>query len=80
MEGLYTREQAADKLGMSTDTLDRERARGAIAYIQRRPGCKVFFSTTAIQEYLARNTRPATPPQEIRVTYRRRRPRKEVPA
>lgn len=80
MESLYTKQQAADKLGMSTDTLDRERARGAIAYIQRRPGCKVFFSDAAIQEYLARHTHPATPPAETRVTYRHRRARKEVPA
>lgn len=70
---LMTRKEAAAKLGISVDLLDQERSAGRLAYIQRKPGCKVWITDEAIAEYLARATRQARP--ELRTTrtaYRRR--------
>ena len=66
---LMTRKEAAARLGMSLPTLDIERSTGRLAYIQRKPGSKVWITEEAIAEYLARATHQARP--EIR-TYRRR--------
>lgn len=77
MDNHYTRQEAAERLGISTDTLDRERSQGRISYIQRKPGGKVLISETAILEYIARNTHRAKPQAEICGTYRKRRVRKE---
>ncbi len=71
---LLTRKEAAAMLGMSLPTLDAERSTGRLAYIQRKPGSKVWITEEAIAEYLARATHPARPAmREVRETYRRRR-------
>ena len=56
---LMTRKEAAARLGISVDLLDQERSAGRLAYIQRKPGCKVWITDEAIAEYLARATRQA---------------------
>lgn len=73
MPKLLTRSQAAERLGISCDTLDRLRAERKIAYIQHKPGGKVWISEDAIAEYIVRATSPAQPPQPVVATYRRRR-------
>lgn len=75
MQGtLLTRKEAAARLGMSLVTLDAERAGGHLAYIQRKPGGKVWITEEAIAEYLARATHQARPEfVRTRETYRRRR-------
>mgnify|MGYP001109738152 CR=1 FL=1 len=67
---LMTRKEAAAHLGMSLPTLDAERTAGRLAYIQRKPGSKVWITDEAIAEYLARATHQARP--EVK-PYRRRR-------
>ena len=61
---LLTRKEAAARLGISVDLLDQERHTGRLAYIQRKPGSKVWLTEEAITEYLARITHQARP--EIR--------------
>ena len=73
MESLMTREQAALALGISTDTLDRLRKAGKIAFVQHVPGGKVWFSQRALDEFLARSTHPARPEAPTQGTYRKRR-------
>ena len=74
MSGLLTRKEAAARLGMSEDLLDSERSSGHLAYIQRKPGGKVWITEDAIAEYLARATHPARPNLRAATgTYRRRR-------
>jgi len=74
MSTLLTRKEAAAKLGITVATLDSERVSGHIAYIQRKPGGKVWITEEAIAEYLARATHPARPQVRIdRETYRKRR-------
>ena len=69
---LYTKKEAAERLGMSVWTLDMERAAGQIAYIQRKPGGRVLISEEAIAEYLARATHPARPDfRQVRTGRRR---------
>ncbi len=74
MAGLLTRKEAAARLGISEDTLDAERNEGHLAYIQRKPGGKVWITEEAISEYLEKATHPAK--SAIRLagsTYRKRR-------
>ena len=74
MSNLLTRKEAAARIGVSVDTLDDERASGRLAYIQRKPGCKVWITEEAIADYLTRATHPVRPlPRTTRDTYRRRR-------
>ena len=73
MSGLLTRKEAAAKLGVTVATLDAERASGHLAYIQRKPGGKVWISETAIEEYIARATHPARPVRTAQQTLRKRR-------
>lgn len=74
MSNLLTRKEAAARLGVSVDTLDAERSSGHLAYIQRKPGGKVWITEEAINDYLARATHPVRPPVRMtRDTYRRRR-------
>lgn len=71
---LLTRKEAAARLGMSLPTLDLERNTGRLAYIQRKPGCKVWITEDAVAEYLARITHSARPERQMTVwNYRRRR-------
>ena len=70
---LMTRQEAANLLGMSLPTLDLERTTGRLAYIQRKPGSKVWITDEAIAEYLARATHQARPElRAVRAPYRRR--------
>ena len=74
MSVLLTRKEAAARLGISVDTLDAERASGHLAYIQRKPGGKVWIAEEAINDYLSRATHPVKPAVRMtRETYRRRR-------
>ena len=68
---LMTRKEAAARLGMSLPTLDQERSTGRLAYIQRKPGSKVWITEEAIAEYLARATHHARP--ELKTVKWRRR-------
>lgn len=71
---LLTRKEAAARLGISVDTLDAERASGHLAYIQRKPGGKVWIAEEAITDYLTRATHPVKPTVRMtRDTYRNRR-------
>lgn len=58
---LLTRKEAATRLGVSLATLDAERNSGHLAYIQRKPGGKVWITEEAIVEYLARATHQVRP-------------------
>ena len=73
MEALLTRKEAAERLGITVDTLNAERRGGFLTYIQRKPGGKVWIPETAIEEYLARATHPARPGRMVVQTYRKRR-------
>jgi len=73
MKELLTRKEAAERLGISVDTLDAERKAGYLAYIQRKPGGKVWITEAAIEEYLVRATHPARPERMVVQTYRKRR-------
>lgn len=73
MSELLTRREAAERLGISEDTLDRLRKRGQLAYVQPVPMGKVWITAEAIEEYLARVTHPALPVAPARETYRRKR-------
>lgn len=75
MSELLTRREAAERLGISEDTLDRIRKRGQIAYVQPVPLGKVWITAEAIAEYLARVTHPARPAAPAGDTYRKRRTR-----
>ena len=57
-------------MGISVDLLDQERSAGRLAYIQQKPGSKVWITEEAIAEYLARATHQARPEMK---TIRRRR-------
>ena len=66
--------EAAERLGVSVNTLDMERSAGHLAYIQRKPGGKVWITEDALTEYLARVTHQARSERKSGVeTYRRRR-------
>jgi predicted site-specific integrase-resolvase len=74
MGALLTRKEAAARLGVSLVTLDAERSEGLLAYIQRRPGGKVWITEDAISEYLERMTHRAKPAIRLAgTTYRKRR-------
>ena len=67
---LLTRKEAAARLGVSVCLFDQERSAGRLAYIQRKPGSKVWITEEAIAEYLARITHQARP--EMKAVKRRR--------
>lgn len=73
MSKLLTRKQAAEMLGISLNTLDAERTSGRLAYIQRKPGGKVWIREEALEEYLARGTHQARPERAIQGTLRKQR-------
>lgn len=75
---LLTREQAAERLGISVSTLDYERLSGNLEYIQRKRYGKVWITDEAIKAYLARGTHSVKPEKPARInspynTYRKRR-------
>lgn len=73
MQGMLSRKQAAERLGMSEDTLDAERRAGRLAYVQRKANGRVWIPEEAIAEYIARATHPARPARVIVDTYRKKR-------
>lgn len=74
MNNLLTRREAAARLGIGLIALDEERAAGRLGYIQRAPGCKVFFRESDLDAWIARHTHPAIPPTVLsRGTYRKPR-------
>jgi len=71
---LLTREQAAERLGISVSTLDYERVAGNLEYIQRKRYGKVWITDDAIKAYLARGTHNVKPERPaITNTFRKRR-------
>ena len=73
MEKLITRKETAKLLGIGITTLDEARRAGMISFIQYVPNGCVYFTETAIQEYLARCTSRAHPIDNVGYTYRKRR-------
>lgn len=74
MGTLLTRKEAAAMLGITQVTLDAARSSGRLAYIQNKPGGKVWITQEAIEDYLTRATHQARPPVRVaRETYRNRR-------
>lgn len=73
MSKLLTRKQAAEILGISVNTLDAERMSGRLAYIQKKPGGKVWITEEALEEYLAKGTHQARPERKAQGTYRKQR-------
>ena len=53
----FDRKEAARRLGVSVVTIDRELARGNIAYF--RSGRRVLFTQTHLNEYIRRNEHKA---------------------
>ena len=74
MEKLYTRKEAATILGMSIATLDTARTTGAISVVQYVPNGCVYFTSEALQEYIAKCTHRALP-LEKRETLRKQKSR-----
>ena len=73
MPVLLTRQEAAEKLGVSAVTIDRLRKAGKLAYIQHVPNGKVWFTEDALAEYIAKSTHAALPVKLVTDTYRKRR-------
>jgi predicted site-specific integrase-resolvase len=73
MQNLISRKDAAEKLGISVKTLDQARINGLIAYVQFKENGCVYFTETAIEEYVAKCTHRAKPAEDVRTTYRKRR-------
>ena len=72
MEKLITRKEAAEILGISIATLDAARNNGLISYVQYvQNGC-VYFTSSGLQEYIAKCTHRAKP-AEKNATYRKPR-------
>lgn len=71
MSNLLTRQEAAERMRVSTMTVDRLRKAGKLKYVQGMPNGKVWIPEEAIAEYFARMTRSAVP--QIAETYRKRR-------
>ena len=72
MEKLYTRKEAAVLLGISLATLDTARTTGAISFVQYVPNGCVYFTSEALQEYVAKCTHRAVS-IEKQATYRKQR-------
>ncbi len=74
MGELIPRREAAERIGVGIYTLDALRKQGKIAYVQHVANGRVFFTETAIQEYLARVNHRARPSEKSE-TYRKKRDR-----
>ena len=64
MEKLINRKEAAKLLGISLTTLDEARYSGLISYVQYVPNGSVYFTAAALQEYIAKCTYRAKPPEK----------------
>ncbi len=73
MEKLLTRKETAKFLGISLSTLDEAKNRGLISYVQYVENGCVYFTESAIQEYIARSTHRALPVNIVNNPYHRRR-------
>ena len=73
MQNLISRKDAARILGISIKTLDQARLNGTIAYVQFVENGCVYFTETAIEEYIAQCTRRAKPTEPSRSTYQKKR-------
>ncbi len=73
MQNLISRKGAAEILGISVKTLDQARVNGLIAYVQFVENGCVYFTETAIEEYIAKCTHRTRPIKPIRSTFRKRR-------
>ena len=69
MENMISRKDAARVLGIRLAALDQARNCGLIAYVQYVENGCVYFTETALQEYIARCTHRAKP-IDIKTTYR----------
>ena len=76
MERLITRKEAAQILGISIATLDAARNNGQLSYVQYVPNGCVFFTDSALQEYVAKCTHKAKPKETVGATYRKPHRRK----
>ena len=65
MDKLFSRKDAAKLLGISLTTLDNARIDGLIAYVQYVSNGCVYFTESALQEYVARSTHRARPMGKI---------------
>lgn len=72
MEKLLTRKEAAGSLGISIATLDAARSSGMISFVQYVPNGCVYFTSAALQEYIAKSTHRARPVENA-MTYRKPR-------
>ena len=72
MQNLISRKDAAEILGISVKTLDQARLNGLIAYVQFVDNGCVYFTETAIDEYIAKCTHRAKPVEKS-ATYRKLR-------
>ena len=72
MDKMITRKEAAKILGISIAALDQARTTGQISYVQYVENGCVYFTETALQEYVARCTHRAKP-LENNATYRKPR-------
>ena len=79
---MLTRQQAAERMGVSLDVLDRLRSSGDLAYVQHHKGSKVWIPEWAITDYFTRITKPAriaqSEPVVVLKTYRKRRAKKSA--
>ena len=73
MQNLISRKDAARILGISIKTLDQARLNGTIAYVQFVENGCVYFTETAIEEYIAKCTRRAKTAESSRSTDRKKR-------
>lgn len=73
MSKLLTRKEAAERLGISLETLDQLRRSRKIDYVQMKPNGRVWISEEAIEVFIARSTHQARPANEVVDTYRKRR-------
>ena len=72
VDKLIKRKEAAEMLGLSMDTMDRERMDGLITYVDYvEYGC-VYFTEVGLQEYIARSTHRARP-KDNNPTFRKKR-------
>ena len=60
MPNLLTRKEAAARLGITVMTKDAQRGSGHLAYIQRKPGGKVWITEEALVEISGPRDAPGT--------------------
>ena len=73
MQNLISRKDAAAILGISVKVLDKARLDGLIAYVQFVENGCVYFTESAIDEYIAKCTHRARSADPTSPTYRKRR-------